>query len=241
MINVELINKYIKSQKQSWTDTTLRSECYRLRTVAKLVSDVSNAKRVHDELSNCLKPYSLVTTWTRLVQYYDWLIEQGLVEGENPLKAFREKNKRLFKNSYVRKPASLSFEEARNRVNLLMGTPYFGLATFLLETGCRYTESLGFDGEYVVGKGGKKRRVYTGRKNPSFKHSYAAFYNALKKVGLKPHDLRKIALSKLVEYGANVFELCEIAGWSSLNTAQSYIKANDKKLEGLVGQLGGVK
>ena len=94
------------------------------------------------------------------------------------------------------------------------------------------------DGE-IRGKGSKVRKVFG---TDTCKHdqagvTYSQFYRALKKVDLKPHDLRKVFLTEAVAQGATHFELCKLAGWASINTASSYIGVKDKTLEELVDKI----
>ena len=104
----------------------------------------------------------------------------------------------------------------------------------------RFSEFQTIEDGVVVGKGGRRREIYvTDLPRPKGDVSYGTFYRHLKEVGLKPHDLRKACLTRLVEQGANEFELCEIAGWRNLNTASSYIKANKAKLKALMEKVNG--
>lgn len=235
----ELITSYLDDMKLAWTPSTLRSEQYRLTAVSEVLD--GNPTRLWDLLeSKGTKSYSRVTTWTRVTKFWDWLIEKGHQDGPNDYDRFRKRNGRLFKNAYVRSNPSLSFEQANIKISQLKDSEVRAKARQLLETGMRYSESFTLQDGRVVGKGGKSRRVFSDRElQTSFSKSYATFRRQLSSCGLKPHDLRKIFLTECVNKGANEFELKEIAGWSDLNTAASYIKTNEKKLKDLVRRVHG--
>lgn len=174
--------------------------------------------------SRGIKPYSRVTIWTRIVQLVDWI---GV--NPNPYKIWRTKNARLFKNAYVRRQPDTTFEEAERRLRTLPAdVQRRGLE--ILYSGMRYSESATHKDGQVVGKGGLARDVLVPDvAGPEYRKAYTTFVRHLRTVGLKPHDLRKLALTQLVELGANEFELCKIAGWTSLAPALSYIKATKAK------------
>lgn len=230
----ELITSYLDDMKLAWTPSTLRSERYRLNAVVEVLD--GNPSRLWDLLeSKGIKPYSRVTTWTRVTRFWDWLIEKGHRNGPNNYNGFRQRNARLFKNAYVRTSPSLSFEQANIKIGKLKDNQVRSKARELLQTGMRYSESFTLQDGRVVGKGGKSRRVFSDSSvQASYNKSYSTFRRQLAECGLKPHDLRKLFLTELVNNGANEFELREIAGWSDLNTAASYIKVNENKLKDLV-------
>lgn len=156
----------------------------------------------------------------------------AVATGVNVYDEWRKENARVFRNVYEKKKPTISYEEARAKCESLQ-EPARSKALQLLSGGLRYTESSTLRDGQVVGKGGKVRNVYclpTGAN----RQNYQAFRRALGRVGLKPHDLRKIFLTRLVEKGVNQFELCEVAGWSSIATASSYINVNKSRLASLV-------
>lgn len=213
----QYIQKYIESKKLAWAPTTLRSEAHRLNGVAAYLNSEPNA--LWDALA-VQKPYSRLTAWTRVVDYYEWLREEGLVN-DNPYKAFKKKNARLFKHVYQPKTPNLSFAEAEKKLSLL--DPVHGAkALQLLHGGLRYTESLTLKNGEVVGKGSKRRKVFVNAQ-PNYQYSYRSFLRALNGVGLTPHMLRKICATTLAQKGLKEADLCEVMGWSSFNTAKAYI------------------
>ena len=237
--HTKFILKYIESKANAWLPSTLRAEAYRLQSMKDVLNGDPETLWVHLEGHGA---YSKVTYWTRAVQYWAWLMTEGKVSGkENPYSKWRQDNARRFSGAYQRKTPGVGLLEARDRVNRIANPQLRAKAQELLGSGMRFTESLTLANGGVVGKGGKRRKVYfdsslsaQGVAHGAECVSYRALYDALKGVGLKPHDLRKIYAAELVKRGANPFQLCKVMGWSNLNTAQSYIEASDQEIEELL-------
>lgn len=226
------IEQYLSSRQNKWAASTLRSEAARLNAVAKsLDGDPNSLLQATQELA----PYSKVTTWTRVISFVDWLIEQGYVDGPNQYRSYRRTNHQVFKNPYKRKHPEISYKEALLRVSGIKDEETRKAAQIILKTGLRAHELHTIEDGSVVGKGGKLRPLYYRGQVP--KVPYIKLYRELKKVGLKPHDLRKLFASRLVEKGANEFQLTELMGWSKLDTAQSYVRNDPKKLKALVREV----
>jgi len=152
----------------------------------------------------------------------------------NPYREWKKKHKRLFKNAYVRKIPTIEFEAMKKLLRTGVADPDVRKALLLvLHTGLRASEvaTVSRSGE-VVGKGGKTRKVFPPSyiEWPSRTVSYHELYSSMKKLDHTVHDLRKIFLNYLVENEVDTYKLKEFAGWSSLSTADSYIKANEKQL-----------
>lgn len=220
----ELIHRYIEDRKLAWSPTTLRSELYRLREVQEILD--GNPQRLWDHLASRQKPYSRVTSWTRVTAFWDWMVREGLMTGSNPYHAFRQKNARLFKHVYQTKTPAVSFDEAAKRLNLLTGRAR-GLGLQMLGTGERFFESQQEtdDRGRVVGKGSKPRHTYRPEApGEAGSISYASFRRALQAVGLAPHDLRKLFATRMAELGATEVDLLKAMGWSSMETAKRYLQ-----------------
>ncbi len=233
----EIMNKYIDAHRLAWAPSTLRSEPARLKPVLDWLDKGPDTLWGMIQLKT--KPYSRLTLWTRIVNMLDWAIEEGLIDGPNQFKLFRKKNRRLFNHVYIRKHVSITFEEAKRRVNRIEDNRCQSKAKQLLRSGMRFSESFTLQDGEIRGKGSKVRKVFG---TDTCKHdqagvTYSQFYRALKKVDLKPHDLRKVFLTEAVAQGATHFELCKLAGWASINTASSYIGVKDKTLEELVDKI----
>lgn len=216
----DLIDRYIADQKLAWSPTTLRSELYRLRGVSEALD--GNPLALWGLIEQTQKPYARLTTWTRVTSFWQWLLDHQIRSGENAYATFRRKNARLFKNVYETKLPEVSFEEAIQRIKQLEG-PNRSLALQIIASGERFSESIQ-PGNRITGKGSKRRHTY--RPDSAEQHpvsSYASFRRALRAVGLKPHDLRKLCATRLVEVGATDADLMKAMGWSSITTAKSYL------------------
>lgn len=230
-----LINLYIDSKKYAWAETTICSERARLRSISNFLN--GDPEYLWQNIQS-LNPYSRSVLWIRVTQFYDWKIEQGVHNGSNSYKTWRKKNSKAFKNCYIKTKPELTFDEALSRIRSIRRTDIRSRAFELIGSGLRYFECAQQTTGRVTGKGNKTRNSYKPQvRGPTYECSYETFRRHLAKIGLRPHDLRKLALTKIVELGANEFELCEIAGWSSINTASSYIKTNQSKVTGLMEQL----
>jgi hypothetical protein len=225
-----LIEQYIESQKNSWSATTQASERYRLLGVQSHLD--GNPDTLWAAIQG-LKPYSRATTWTRVAAFWTYLIETGQRQGPNPYQMWRKKNAKAFKNVYQQKVPEMTYAQAEALISQITDPLARQKAMDLLGAGLRYTESGTYKDGQVTGKGGKVRKVYLETAPTAYDKSYHSFLRALAKVGLKPHDLRKICLNELVDAGANPFELCEAAGWSDPKTAVSYIKARQGRVADL--------
>lgn len=229
----ELIERYIESKKRSWSESTSKSERYRLSALAPYLTGEPSV--LWDHIHSTLAPYSRVTAYIRATAFWQWCLTGGYLEkdsNENRYQTFRQENKKLFKNSYERKKAPCSFEEAKKRLGKIEDAAVRLKATSLLMHGLRYSELGTVEDGSLYGKGDKRRRLY-GLDVPAEllvevkKVSYSTLNKALSDVGLKPHDLRKIFATRLVERGINHFDLCEVMGWSSIQTATCYIAPRD--------------
>jgi integrase len=218
-----LIDKYIKYHALSWSYTTQKSERSRLLRLVPYLT--GNPELLWNAIQD-RGAYTRVTTWTRVTAFWDWLIQERH-KNHNPYDKWRTKHANLFKNSYVKERLEITYEEAKARLNTISDPSIRRRAFEILGSAQRYSES-DQEGEEITGKGSKPRpNLRPELSGPSFDKSYHTFYRALKKVGLKPHTLRKLALTRLVDKGATAYDLMEVAGWSSIQTASSYIQPRE--------------
>jgi integrase len=224
-MNIEnVIKEYLSSKREDWASSTQTSEMHRLESVKDLLD--GNPETLWNGISGLAK-YSKVTVWSRVTALWDFCVDHGYTKGPNPYRAFRTAKSARFKNAYTRKTPDMSFDEARSRLESISDPAVRAHALFILYTGARFGESctVGSDGT-VTGKGGRVRTLHV---PPGLETAAKAPYHrvrrALAGLGLKPHMLRKILLTRLAALGADVFELCEIAGWSSPAPAMSYVRA----------------
>jgi integrase len=237
-----LIDQYIAAHKLSWAESTLKSERSRLYAVADVLD--GDAEKLWTALVNRqIKPYARLTAFIRVVSFYDWLITNGLCAHANYYTNFQKRNRRLFKNVYKKRLPNISYRDADRLINQFKDSEVREAARFLLQTGTRVCEASTVQNDSVVGKSNKSRQIYLSSNQKGFdtRLVYPRLYRALKGVGLTPHMLRKICLTRLVELGVSPFELTEIAGWASVNTAASYIQVNKNRIKELMEQVQNVK
>jgi integrase len=227
-INETTMKKYIESKAGSWELTTAKSETSRLLTLLPFID--GNPETLWTALA-AQKPYSRVTAWTRVSSFYDFCMKEGLVSRPNPYVEWRRLNAKRFKNAYTRTPPTMSLDEARERIARIEDEGMRNRAILLLSGGLRFTESATLKGGTVMGKGAKLREVHVQvPSGPMFDGPYHQFHYALKKVGLKPHLLRKLAATALVAQGIDQYDLMEAMGWVSIETARSYVAPSRKRI-----------
>jgi integrase len=224
-----LINKYIESKKFAWSPNTLKSEQSRLISIKELLA--LEPLQLYLALEVKYKKYTLNITYIRVSELHAF-------NGNNLYKEFMRTNARLFKNAKVKKQVPITFEEAQKRIEGLEDVEIKQLATLMLTTGLRIHEARKYDGSgEVIGKGLKKRTVFSNIKITNAP-SYTTIHRALRKIGLAPHDLRKLAATKLADSGMRNVDLMEVMGWTSMETAASYLQTSTKKqLEEQVKQI----
>lgn len=213
------IEQYLKAHELAWSSNTLRSERARLLTRAKDLERLSPDQLYGLLAKEGLSSYSIKTTFIRIKDFYRWA---GL--GDNYAR-FMEENARLFKNAYKKERIEITYQEAKELINKIEDEAIRNLALDILRSGMRAQEALTRSGSEVIGKGGKRRHVFVANplRTPG-NVNYTNLYRALRKVGLKPHTLRKLAATELARRGLQAHDLCEVFGWSNINTAQNYLQ-----------------
>lgn len=229
-----IIDAYISHKELAWSKTTLRSERYRLRQI-KEEEELYDPRAAYLRLRDKLKPYTLKTLFIRLSALHDWLIQNGTSNNSiNPYKQFLKENAGAFKAAYKKEEVELSYSDVVERLGRIKKQDVREHALHMLYTGMRFSESLTESNGYVLGKGAKMRRLFglNGKAAPMYTHSYDTFRRELKKVGVKPHTLRKLFATELVRKGITAPDLMRILGWSSMQTATSYLQARrDSELD----------
>lgn len=221
------LKEFLKEKELAWAETTMKVESARL---SKYLPQISCGPRDLWDSLQSKKPYYRLVTWNRVCEFISW----ALPSDPNRFEEFKTKNKRLFKNCYQKKKINISFSEAESRIKTSpLSTPLKQKALELLYTGMRYKESFTRNASNeILGKGNKPRKVYSSFKpQKKYKKSYHSFYRGLKKIGLTPHMLRKLAATRAAEKGAKPHELCEIFGWSNISTGYWYFQTNENKLK----------
>ncbi len=225
-----LIHQYITYHKNAWSVSSLRSEKARLQAVLPVLQQSEDPQFVYDTVSKTKKPYAVKTLFVRLGHFYDWLIDQGYRK-DNQFRQFTKQNANLFKQAYSRRTVDVTFEEAKEKIETIDDEEVRDACIALLTSGLRITELGKVTDGFVVGKRGKKRRVFTERRAVA---AHRIRY-ALKKLGLKPHDLRKLFATRLAESDISPQDLCQIMGWNSFQTAYYYLQSsNEERLKEIV-------
>lgn len=228
----DLIQAYLDDKILAWSPNTLRSEKGRLKAIINVLDGdpVKLWKAIEDR-----KPYTRVTIWTRVCDFWKFLVDKGIKQG-NEYEQFRQKNQKAFKNTYQPRRPECGFEDAVRRIRLISNDSVRKLALQAIGSGTRWAETIQRDNE-VIGKGSKLRAVYRPEIEGSDKSiSYSTYRRALRGVNLTPHDLRKLFASKLVEEGAKEADLLKLMGWTSITTAKYYLQPKrDAELKELVG------
>lgn len=234
MVSEDLITQYVDEHENAWSPRTAVSTFYSLRGAAKYLD--GRPETLWNHLVQVQQAYTRCTTWARVVKFWDWKLEKelGHGKGKNNYREFRRVNARSFKNTYERKPAQLTFKETEHRLRNLPDPAIRKKALELLHTGMRYAESFTLENGRITGKGGKRRDVYNMPHvdGPKFQRSYQTFWRHLKRyAGITPHMLRKVVATHLARSKKlDAIDMCEVFGWTNMNTAMSYI-APTKKLE----------
>jgi integrase len=216
-----LIEKYITAHSLAWAPTTLTSERARLNAVANLIA--SGPRALYDARHECMKPYALKTLFIRLS---DFETHTGRNWG---YRRFMKENARLFKHAYTKEAFNVSRDQITTLLLSIESQPVRELAVAVLRNGLRYAELCSFDKTrgLVVGKGGKVRNLLAPEllpdQHPS-KRQLGELRRELGRIGIKPHMLRKAAATLLARGGMRSEDLLRVMGWSSLQTAASYLQ-----------------
>lgn len=235
----EIYEKYIEAKRGAWSEASIRSESIRLNKVMDQLD--GDGQKLWLALGAIYSKHTRVTVYNRVCAFFDWAIKKGHIVGPNPYALWREESPRCFQGFYVRRPPGMTFIDAKTRIETLKDPEMRAKCLQLLTSGMRWSESYTLTPDsYVTGKGGKLRRVYpmSGLGPMAAQDRYRAVLRQLKKLGIKgPHRLRGIFLTECVRRKVDTFDLKEIAGWSSLATAESYIQANQEKIKETIAKI----
>jgi integrase len=217
---MDLILQYIESKQLSWAASTLAKEHSRLKAHAPLIS--RGPKEAYLTLQKSgMKPYSIKTTMIRLGEF------ELFAYKTIAFKEFMASNANLFKYAYQTERVEVTFEEATERIERIPDLHTRSAARQLLESGLRSCELATLKNERVIGKGGKPREVHLSPDLKTFKYkgTYWQLYAALRRVGLKPHTLRKLCASAFSRQdGVTLVDTMEEFGWSDMNSAKRYLQ-----------------
>ncbi len=214
------IQQYIESKQLSWATSTLEKEYSRLKANAHLID--RGPKDAYLKLKKSgMKPYSIKTTMIRLGEFELFAFKTIA------FKEFMAANSNLFKYAYQSERLSLTFGEAAERVEQISDEHTRLACRQLLEAGLRSCELKTLKNERVIGKGGKPREVHLAPELKTFKYqgTYWQLYSALRKVGLKPHTLRKLCATVFGRMDSvTAIDMQEEFGWSGADTIARYMQ-----------------
>jgi integrase len=208
------IEAYLKSKEFAWSPSTMKSERARLWQHAEAVN--SDPEDYHVRLTNLkFKTYTIKTIFIRLADF----------DETGRYREFLKTNRRKFLHAYQKKEVTGSFQEARERIADIHDDAVKRKALQLLNSGARWTESHTLDDQgVVIGKGGKRRRLYNVEAN-ACDVPYSKFVRILKQeTGYTPHDLRKLFATHLLNSGLPIHEVKDILGHASIQTTERYLQ-----------------
>jgi integrase len=212
------VSLYLNSKRSVWKPDTIRATSSRLANYTPGQEAVEVYNRMIEQ--GC-SPYYVKLTFINLAAFMDWLIAQGRATN-NSYREFLAKNKQLFRNAYEDKYASITWQEFQEEMEqadeqMRMVLSLLGYA------GCRLNELYSFDGITVLGKGGKRRRVYLPDAIPvtPVKLSPSQIRRRLK---ANPHSYRKLAADYWLRNGIDLKTVQVLLGHSSLASTQRYLR-----------------
>lgn len=219
-----MIEQYLAEKSLVWTESTLRTETSRLTRAQKDdLLDATPLEALKKLREAGRGQYTTKTLFVRIANYFDWLVEKG-VAADNPWAEFLKKNGQVFRHAYKKETVEETFEGAREKIESIGSKLIRDHALFLLHSGLRISESYNVKPgqKHIDGKGGRRRPLFAEPPKETCKpHILRA---ALSEHGLKPHTLRKLLATKLVNQDMRPQELCRVFGWSDINTAMSYLQ-----------------
>lgn len=237
--------QYLESKEGGlWSETTMRSESSRLRKLEPMLSRANFDPATLLKLLRAegYKEYTIKKSFVRLDNMFAWALKRNLVD-RNVFGEWLEDNSYVFKNAYKKKQLSgVTYESAlRGIENLDVSKDVRDALTFLLKTGLRLHElgKVEREGEslVVVGKGGKKRRIfYKGELTPFLTQvSSHRLRSALAVLDLTPHDLRRLYATRLLKKQIPIHDVAKATGHSSIETLLKYLQtSSDDELMGAI-------
>lgn len=218
------IAEYLAEHANAWTAATQRTTANRLYSLEAVLTGKP------EQLWKFLMkkgdaPSTRVITFAQAVHFWRWAAAKGYAKDGEVYASFRRRNRLLFKNCFPKRSVGVTYEEAKARIEAIEDKAVKRRALEILSSGIRWSESCQ-TGEVILGKGSRYRRVYRASVDgPDFTLSYATFLRKLKSAtGLKPHDLRALAATNLVNCGLKEADLMAVMGWQSIATASRYVQ-----------------
>lgn len=212
----EQIVKYLKEKKMCWSRNTLTSTTSRLKHLDENSSPQELYKKL---LAKGYNSYYIKTVFINVCSFMDWSSKE---QGSSPFKKFMDKNPQLFRNVYEDKYATITFEEFLNEYREATGE-FKDVLALLGTAGIRLCELYTFDGTHVLGKGGKRRAVFS-----AFPINHNKFTLSESQIRRRlrhnPHSYRKLCADTLLRNGFDIKTIQVVLGHSSINSTQRYLR-----------------
>jgi integrase len=229
------IEAFLNKKKTAWSEATLASCSAFLNKYGSLV--ILGSPEVLLQALNTKGRYTVTTYFAHAASFYEFIHPNA----PNVFALYRKDNRNVFKNAYQSRKIEKTYDEVRDILESQSPSDEKEACLYLLRTAQRSSEaglsrtsdavraSSGTErpSDYIIGKGGKERINLGADLFPegAVRWNYYRVYRYLKGLlGISPHALRKLALTRAGERGAGAADLCEIAGWSSISTAIRYLQ-----------------
>jgi integrase len=229
--------KYLEYHEHAWSPTTYNSEKSKLNTIIEIIKVVgASGNDLYKELKKRdYKPYSIKTLMQSASSWYEFgLRTKTIPYGINPFSDFTKRNAQVFRNAYRPSRLAVDFDKAQELIQTIPDTNLRLFCLAILHSGLRIHEAykVNYEDSTVIGKGGKLRKTYFKYNGDIPPPTQNAVRQALLKLGLKPHDLRKLLATRLSRHGLTHSDIMEVMGWSSIETASKYFQPlNQEKLK----------
>ena len=227
----ELVYKYLEAHDPTWTDKTYATESAKLKTILRVLrtSGPRGVTFYQTLKAEGYHPYTIKSLVSRGASLFDWAIKHQ-IQGFGPINTFADlllSSPQLFRNAYKPERLKITFDEAMEKIKSIPQENIREACLSLIRSGLRIHEiyKVNNDTKSVIGKGDKQRFTVWAFPAHLELPSENQIRYALKKVGLKPHSLRKLLATKLARNSdfSNA-DIMAVFGWSSIETAAKYLQ-----------------
>ena len=214
------VSDYLSEKQSVWTADTYNSTAARL---ARYKPEVAPTDIYNSLVKEGYSPYYTKIVFINLCSLMDWLLAHGRAPWPtNRYKEFMEKNRQLFRNAYEDKYATITWQEFLDEYQQADSDMRKALA-LLGFSGCRLCELATFDGTTVVGKGGKRRRVYLPN-DAACSPVELSGIQIRRRLRYNPHSYRKLAADQWARSGVDIKTIQKLLGHTSLASTQRYLR-----------------
>jgi len=210
---------------------SMKSIFYRLKKPVEESVITGDPTDLLTYLNAYLSQMSILATYSDVTTFVEWCIHTKRMDGPNQYEIYRKRHRRksFFKGHGTPRKDLPSLATAEALIATLKSPKVKRKALELLVTGMRWRESLTLKDGVVLGKGLKPRKIsLPAIPGPPWVGHYDSFRKALAKIGLKPHDLRKIYATHLAKVlRLNAYEIQAKLGHASILTSQAYVNIGE--------------